>query len=198
MIPYFAILCEKFLNNTKRIPELLAQAETVLLPKNAETQVAKNCQPIACLNIIYKLYTSCLNMFLCDHCEMNNIITSEQAGGKKNIWGTTELLLLNRTVLKEARSKRLNLYAVWLDYRKAFDSVPHEWLLYSLKLAKTPEKLIVAFRELTKIWSTKLHLSGTEESITTKTIRFHKGIFQGGIAFLLFYLSYLSTLCLSY
>ena len=185
-----AILFEKSLNNSERIPKWLAQAKTVLLPKNAETQVAKNYRPIACLNIMYKLYTSCLNMFLCDHCEINNIITSEQAGGKKNVWGTTEQLLLNKTVLKEARSKRRNLYTVWLDYRKAFDSAPHEWLLYALKLAKTPEKLIVAIRELTKIWSTKLHLSGTKESITTKTIRFHKGIFQGdSLSVILFILS---------
>lgn len=56
-------------------------------------------------------------MFLCEHCEMNDIITPEQAGGKKNVWGTTEQLLLNKAVLKEVRSKKRNLYAVWLDYK---------------------------------------------------------------------------------
>ena len=167
-----AILFEKSLDNTECIPERPAQAKTVLLPNNAETQVAKNYRPIACLSIMHKLYTSCLSMFLWDHCEMNNIITPEQAGGKTNVWGTTEHLLVNKTVLKEARSKRRNLYSVCLDYRKKFDSVPHEWLLHALKLAKTPEKLLVAIRELTKILSTtKLHLSGTKESITTKTIK---------------------------
>ena len=67
------------------------------------------------------------------------------------VWGTTEQLLLNKSVLKKVRNKKRNLYTVWLDYCKAFDSVPHEWLLYALKLAKVPEELILAIRELTKV-----------------------------------------------
>ena len=162
----------------------------MLLPKNERTQEAKSYRTIACLNIMYKLYTSCLSSFLCNHCETNNIITPEQAGGKKKVWGTTEQLLQNKSVLKEVRNKKRNLYTVWLDYRKAFDSVPHEWLLYTLKLAKVPEKLIFAIRELTKVWKTKLQLNGTHESIMTETINFLKGIFQGdSLSVILFILS---------
>ena len=29
-----------------------------------------------------KLYTSCINQFLQDHCEITKIVTMEQAGGK--------------------------------------------------------------------------------------------------------------------
>ena len=131
-----------------------------------------------------------MNNFLCNHCETNNIITPEQAGGKEKVWGTTEQLLLNKSVLKEVRYKKRNLYTIWLDYRIAFDSVPHEWLLYTLKLAKVPEKLIVAIRELTKVWKTKLQLNGTHESIMTETINFLKGIFQDdSLSVILFILS---------
>ena len=62
---------------------------------------------------------------------------------------------MNKSVLKEVRNKKRNLYKVWLDYCKALVSVPHEWLLYALKLAKVPEKLIVAIiTELAKVWKT--------------------------------------------
>ena len=150
----------------------------------------KNCRPTACLNIMRKLYTSCLNSFLCNHCATNNILTPEQAGGKKNAWSTTELLLLNKSVLKEERNKKCTLYTVWLDYRQAFDSVTHEWLLYALTLAKVPEKLIASKRELTKAWKTKLQLNGTHESIMTEIINFFKGIFQGdSLSVILFILS---------
>ena len=151
------------------------------LPKNEQTQEAKSYRLIACLNIINKLYPSCLNSFLCNHCE-TNIITPEQAGGKKKIWGTTEQILLNKSALKEVGNKKRNLYTVWLDYCKAFDSVPHEWLLYALKLAKVPEKLIVAIKEQTKVWKTKLQLNGIHESIMTEIIDFLKGIFQGNVS----------------
>ena len=99
---------------------------------------------------MYKLYTSCLNSYICNRCETNYIITPEQPGGRKTVWGTTEQLPLNKSVLKEVRNKKRNLYTVWLDYRKAFNSVPQEWLLFALKLAQVPEKLIVAIRELIK------------------------------------------------
>ena len=68
------------------LPDWLTLAKTILLPKNEHTQAAKNYRPIACLNLTYKLYTSCLNNFLEHHCRINNIITVEQAGGKKGIW----------------------------------------------------------------------------------------------------------------
>ena len=32
---------------------------------------------------MYKLYTSCLNLFIQDHCESNEIFTHEYVGGKK-------------------------------------------------------------------------------------------------------------------
>ena len=109
-----------------------------MLPKNEHTHVAKNYRLIACLNLTYKLYTSCLNNFLEHHYRTNSIITTEQAVGKKGIWGTTEQLLTNKNILKEAKTMKRNIYTVWLDYQKAFDSVTHQWLLRSLQLANVP------------------------------------------------------------
>ena len=44
-----------------------------------------------------KLYTSYINQFLEHHCEVNDIVTTEQAGGKKEVWGCPEQLLINKT-----------------------------------------------------------------------------------------------------
>ena len=40
--------------------------------------------------------------------------------------------------MSEAGNKKRNLITIWLEYKKAFDSVPHEWLIKSLHLAKLP------------------------------------------------------------
>ena len=48
-----------------------------------------------------KLYTGCINQFLQDHCKRSNIITAEQAGGKKEVWGCLEQLMINKTILEE-------------------------------------------------------------------------------------------------
>ena len=54
----------------------------------------------------------------------NNTITPEQAGGKPELWGCIEQLLLNKSVLNEAKQRKRNLIMIWLDYQKAFDSIP--------------------------------------------------------------------------
>ena len=94
------------------LPDWLTLAKTILLPKNEHIHTAKNYRPIACLNVTYKLYTSCLNTFLGHHCQTNNIITTEQAGEKKGIRGTTEQLLINKNILKEAKTLKRNIYTV--------------------------------------------------------------------------------------
>ena len=110
----------------EHLPPWLLQARTKLFAKNEITDVAKSYRPIACLNLMYKIYTSFLNTFLSDHCYKNQIISPEQAAGKKGVWGCTEQLLINKAIMTEVRKKRRNLFTIWLDYKKAFDSVLHE------------------------------------------------------------------------
>ena len=109
--------------------------------------LAKNYRPIAYLNFMYKIYTSCLNSFLYDHYHCHKIITTEQAAGKKRAWECTEQLLINKSIMSGVRNKKRNLTIIWLDYKKVFDSVPHEWLIKSLHLAKLPEDLIRAIEK---------------------------------------------------
>ena len=172
-------LYHSMLVNDQVLPTWISTAKTILLPKNTDTHIAKNYRPIALLNITYKIYTSCINMFLTDHVIHNNIITNEQAGGKKGTWGTTEQLIINKSTLKEAKNSRRNLVTVWLDYRKAFDSIPHSWLLQALKLAKVPGIIINAIKNLTKTWYSILTLSSETETLSTQLIKFLQGIFQG-------------------
>ena len=161
------------------LPDWLTLTKTILLPKIEHTHAVKSYRPIACLNLTYKLYTSCLKNFQEHHCQTNSIITTEQAGEVKGIWGTTEQLLINKNILKEAKTLKRNIYTVWLDYQKAFDSVANEWLLRSLKLAKVPLQLLSAIENLTKHWATIASLHGTNESVITDIIKYRNSIFQG-------------------
>ena len=61
----------------------LTLAGTYLLPKNTEKELQKNYTPIACLNFMYKIYTSGLNLFLFDYWHGHKIIPLEQAVGTK-------------------------------------------------------------------------------------------------------------------
>ena len=59
-------------------------------------------------------------------------MTEEQAAGKLGSWGCADQLLINKMVSDEVIKNRRNLITVWLDYKKAFDSVPHSWIIESL------------------------------------------------------------------
>ena len=99
--------------------------------------------------------------------------------GKKKVWGAVEQLLINKSILKEVRLMRCNLVTLCLDYRKAFDSIPHSWLLHVLKPAKLPNYLLLAIKNLTKSWYTKLNLNGKDDSIESIVIKIIRGIYQG-------------------
>ena len=75
--------------------------------------------------------------------------------------------------------QRQNALYIWLDYKKAFDSVPHSWLIKSLELAKVPSMIIKAVERLTETWSTNAYLLTSKENITTDEIKYQKGILQG-------------------
>ena len=133
------------------LPLWLVTGRTILTPKNGHTKFAKNYRPIACQNIMYKIYTGILNAFIVDHCIHNDIITVEQAGGKPGSWGCTDQLLINKMILDEVRKHQRNLFMMWFDYKKAFDSVTHDWILKSLRLCQVPEKMINTIKNLMKV-----------------------------------------------
>ena len=168
------------------LPEWLVTCRTVLLPKSNETAQAKNYRPTTYQNITYKLFTGMINSFIIDHCTTNNIITPDQAGGKQGSWGCTDQLLINKMILDEAKQHRRNLLMMWFDYKKAFDSVPHDWILKALELAQVPLKIINTIKSLMGTWATKPFLN----SIETDIIKYQTGVLQGDcMALILFILS---------
>ena len=66
---------------------------------------------------------------------------------------------------------------VWLP--KCIYSIPHNWMIQSLRLAKILEKIMTAIETLTKQWVTIVELHGDQSSITSDVINLSNGIFQG-------------------
>ena len=172
----------------------MAKAKTILLPKNDQTNWAKNYRPIVLQNIMLKLYTGCINQFLQDHCNRSNIITAEQAGRNKEVWGCLEQLMINKTILEEVTENGRSLIKMWLDYQKTFNSVPHMWLIKPLELAKVPERIITAIKTLMKKWSTNVNIQSGATSIESQPIQYLRGIFQGDSLSVLLFILFVNVL----
>ena len=167
--------------------EWLTVSRTILLPKNSQTKNAKNYRPIACQNILYKLYTGILYRFLQDHVSSNEIMEIEQAGGRTGSWGCADQLIINKMIHDEVKKYRRNMMMMWFDYQKAFDSMPHDWIIKSLELAKVPQKVINAVKQLMNVWATKVTLHTENGDLETGTIKYLTGLLQGdSLSLLLF------------
>ena len=182
---YFLNILISLNRNEIQMTLWLSTTRTALLPKHSEMNRPENYGPIALQNSMYKIYTSILNYFLEDHCLVNNILGIEQAAMKKGSWGCTDQPLINKAIMEEVKSKRRNLVCVWLDYKKAFDSVPHDWLIKALHLAKVLLEIIIAIEALTKTWTTQAGLQAKNTTIETDSIDYQGGILQGVILFTL-------------
>ena len=126
-----------------------------------------------------------INSFIIDHCTTNNIITPKQAGGKQGSCGCTDQLFINKMILDEAKQHCRNLLMMWFDYKKAFDSVPHDCILKALELAQVLLKITNTIKVLMNTWATKLYLNSIETSI----IKYQTGVLQDCMALISFILS---------
>jgi len=92
-----------------------------------------------------------------------------------NCRGTKDQLLTDKAIIKNCKRRKTNLCMVWIDYKKAFDSVPHSWLIECMQMFKVNGDLInFVKREMGK-WSTELTSAGQ----VLGKVPIQRGIFQG-------------------
>jgi hypothetical protein len=66
-----------------------------------------------------------------------------------------------------------------IDYQKAFDRVPHSWIIKSLELIEINNKVISFTKQVMPHWRTRTCLQEKQKLIRTEDIKTECGIFQG-------------------
>ena len=114
----------------------LTRGTTSLLQKDKSkgNNVASNYRPITCLTLTWKLFTGLIADQIYAHLDQEKLLPGEQKGCRKDSRGTNDLLYIDRAVIKDVKSRNKNLAMAWLDYKKAYDMVPHLWMLECLDL----------------------------------------------------------------
>ena len=82
-------------------------------------------------------------------------------------------------ILEDCKAKRKNLSTAWIDYRKAFDSVPHSWIIKAMQIYKVSPDLIKYIKHSMSTWQTTMILNFSSGSTKTNPIRIKNGIFKG-------------------
>ncbi|KAG6456631.1 uncharacterized protein LOC119190438 [Manduca sexta] len=144
---HIAQLFNRMVKGLEPIDSWFTTVHVILIPKCDDTQDPKNWCPIACLPSMYKLLTSIMANELYVHCDKNDILAPEQRGCRRRVRGCKDHLMINKSILEDAHKCQKNLSMAWIDYRKAFDSMSHDWLLRILDLYKCPP-IIRSFLEM--------------------------------------------------
>lgn len=167
------------LNNPAQIPLFFTEGITYMLPKSTNISNPKDYRPVTCLPAVYKILTSILEHYIRRHLDTNSILAREQNGCCQSSKGSTEWLIIDSIVTKHAKQKTRNISIAWVDYRKAFDSVPHSWLLRVLEIYRVNPTIIKLLQLLMSQWRTSLRVNATRIKYVTEKIKIARGIFQG-------------------
>ena len=113
--------------------------------------------------------------------EIYNLLTGdrlfleEQKGRRKRPRGTAELLYIDQHILNESKTERKNLAMACIDFKKAYDMVPQNWIINCLKMLKISSEVINFIEKTMKTWRVEL-TAGGKGLTETKT---HSANFQG-------------------
>ena len=155
---------------------LNALVYAVLIYKKGDAKNPSNYRPITCLNTCYKVLTAAINALLLKHLEGGSAFTREQRANKKGEWGCLHASLIDRAIVQDAQvGKRHPLSVAWLDYKKAFDSIPHAYIKWLLRAVNAPRFILRFVDRAMDRWGTTFH----SQNATTRKIPVKNGIFQG-------------------
>ena len=76
----------------------------------------------------------------------------DQRGCTTGSMGWVDNLLIDKAVLEDAQFGRKNLSYTWIDVKKAFDSINHNWLKFCLQIHSIPTKIAQFISNTIKHW----------------------------------------------
>ena len=118
------------------MPSWLTRGRTSLLQKDkSKGNLPSNYRPITYLPLKWKLLTG----VIAD--QIYAYLDQEQKGCRKGSRGTNDLLYIDTVVIKEAKYRNQNSTMALINYKKAYDMVPHLWIIECLDLLGVAENI---------------------------------------------------------
>ena len=164
------------------MPSCVTYGTTILVYKKGDESDPPNYRPITCLPSAYKLLTLILYDKIYRHLTTSQdtlplILQYEQKGCRRKAQCCKDQLWIDKCITKIGKNITIN-YA-WIDYAKAYDSIPHSWIQKVMRLYNINTTTTSFITHAMKSWNTTLHLPHEQGISKTKNIPIKGGIFQG-------------------
>jgi hypothetical protein len=107
----------------------------------------------------------------------NNIQNINILHCARNSMGCKEQLLIDSVTLEQVNKQSRNLHVTYTDYQKAYNSIPHSWLVYVLSLYKIHLVIVQFLKSIMQTWHTTLILNANQNTVQIDNINIIRGIF---------------------
>ena len=89
-----------------------------------------------------KTLTGIITKGISTHLEEQSLLSAEQKGCHPGSKGCKDQLMISKPIYEDCRRRNKNLSIAWIDYQKAFDSVPRSWVEKSIELVGLNSKIL--------------------------------------------------------
>ena len=151
--------------------------ESIVYPlfKKGDLAIVSNFRGICFLSTFYKLYTQLLFNRIKIFVFNNNILHENQAGFRKGYSTSDHIFTLSAIIEDKLSAPKGKVFAFFIDFSSAFDTVNRDSLFYKLNTMGMSTKIILAIKAIyaftkAKVWTK----AGYTDTFTTKS-----GVRQG-------------------
>ena len=139
--------------------------------------VRENYRGISLISCVFKLFSAVLNNRLMNFCKMKNILSEEQLGFIPGNRTSDAHLILHNLIQDYCHKKGEKLFSCFIDFSKAFDSIPRDILLRKLLACGITGKFFNILKNVYTSDKCKVKAGNN----LSETFKINKGVRQGCI-----------------